>query len=100
MINLPKLAKIIILIIFTLLLIQVIVANRLTSDGITLNRLESEGGAISEENQLLEREIATSSSLTKIAVKAEEAGFTKAQPLFLVPEVPVAAGFTNVNASR
>lgn len=100
MISLPKLAKIIILIIFALLLIQVIVANRLTSDGITINRLESERGTLSEENQLLEREIATSSSLTQIAVKAEEAGFIKAQPLFLAPEVPVAAGFINVNASR
>lgn len=99
MTNLPKLAKIIAIIAIFLLLLQVVVANRLTTAGLTLDSLAGQEQGLRQENELLERKIATFSSITYIAQKAAEAGFAKPQPFYLIPEFPV-AGQININASR
>ncbi|MBI5465526.1 hypothetical protein HY946_02860 [Candidatus Gottesmanbacteria bacterium] len=99
MTSLPKLAKIIISITLFLLLLQVVVANRLTTAGLTLDSLADQEQELRQENELLERKIATFSSLTQVAQKAAEAGFVKPQPFYLIPEFPVAQEL-NVNAPR
>lgn len=98
--NLPKLAKIIISIIIFLLLLQVVVANRLTTIGLTLTSLAEQEQELRQGNELLERRIATFSSLTQVGKRAEEAGFVKPQPFYFIPEFPVAAEFLNVNTPR
>lgn len=98
--NLPKLAKIIIGLIIFLLLLQVVVANRLTTVGLTLGSLADQEQNLKEENELLERKIATFSSLTQVAQRAQEAGFVKPQPFYLIPEFPIVLENLNVNAPR
>jgi len=98
--NLSKLAKIIISITVFLLLLQVVIANHLTTAGLTLDSLVREEQVLQEENEILERKIATFSSLTQVGKRAEEAGFVTSQPFYLIPEFPVAAEFLNVNAPR
>lgn len=93
--NLPKLTRIIVFIVVCLLLLQVMAANRLTTAGLKLTDLEKQKESLSEENDYLERKIATFSSLTRIAQKAAEDGFAKAQTLYLTPELPVAFGNLN-----
>lgn len=94
-----RLAKIIISLTIFLLLLQVVVANRLTTAGLTLTQLSEQEGRLRQDNELLERKIATFSSLTQIGKRAEEAGFVKPQPFYLIPEFPVAQEL-NVNAPR
>ncbi len=94
----PKLTFLIICPVILLLLLQVIVANRLTSAGLTLNEIEKERQTLLGENELLERRIATFSSLTQISQRASAAGFKKAQTYYLSPEFPVAASNLNVSA--
>jgi len=100
MTSLPRLTKIIVSLTLILVIIQIVVANRLSSAGFILNSLKNEEKSLTKENELLERKIATSSSLTHIAKKAEDEGFVKAQTLYLSPKVSVAAGFLNVNAPK
>lgn len=95
MINLPKLAKMVVYITVILIIIQVIVANRLTTVGLTLTNLEKQKNNLNEENNLLERKVATFSAMTNIAQKAAEAGFTKAVTYYLTPQFPVALGNLN-----
>lgn len=98
--TLPKLARITIVITIFLLILQVVVANRLTTAGLTLNQLGAKEESLNEENELLEKKIASSSSLTAIAQKAEGLGFIKSQLLYLTPSFPVALENSNVSLAR
>ncbi len=93
--NLPGLTKIIVGLTIILLLLQVVVANRLTNVGLSLTELDSQQQQLNEENELLQRKIATFSSLTQIAQRASELGFAPAHAYYLAPEFSVAAGNLN-----
>ena len=87
--------KIIIAGVFILMIVQVIVANRLTSIGLTVAALDAKNQSFIKENDDLERKIATLSSLTKISQRAEASGFIKSQIVFLKPEISVALNNLN-----
>jgi len=93
--NLSRITKIIIAITIILVIGQVLIANRLTSFGLTLNKLNQEKQGLDEENKHWQQQIASSSSLTRLAEKAAENGYIKAQTLYLTPKLPVALEDTN-----
>ncbi len=93
--NLPRLTKIIVFLTLLLFLLQVVVANRLTTVGLTITELDSQAQKLNDENDFLERKIATFSSLTQISKRASELGFVKAKAYYLSPEFSVAAGNLN-----
>ena len=95
--QLRKLNKIIILGVFLLMVIQVFVANRITTIGTTISKLETEKQDLKTENDNLERKISTYSSLTIIAQKAKDAGFEKSELIYLNPDVSVALNNLNVS---
>lgn len=94
------LTKIIIGFVILLIVLQVAVASRLTLAGAVLATLAVKGEILEEKNELLEKKIATFSSLLQIAQRAKEAGFVKAQPFYLMPELPVAFKNENVEVAR
>lgn len=96
--SLSKLTRIVLGLALILLILQVVVANRLTTAGLTLTNLEKQRQDLNRENELLERKIATFSSLTAVAQKAAEEGFVKAQTVYFVPQFPVAAKDLNGTA--
>lgn len=83
------------LIIFTLLIVlgllgaQVFVSQKLSTFGRELKSMEGEIDSLKLNNELLEREVATSSSLMTVAKKAAELGFTN--PVFIYLEKPPVA---------
>ncbi|MCL4382540.1 MAG: hypothetical protein M1575_00085 [Patescibacteria group bacterium] len=96
--KLAKLTKTILVLNVILLLLQVFVANRLTTAGLTLSQTENETMILRDENEFLERKIASFSSLVSVSQKAAEAGYTKPKLYYLVSEVPVALENLNVAA--
>lgn len=92
---LPGITKIIIGLTVILLLLQVLVANRLTNVGLSLRDFDDQEQRLSEENEILERKIATFSSLTQIAKRATEMGFAPAKTYYLSPEFSVAGAYLN-----
>ncbi|MFH0863633.1 MAG: hypothetical protein V1858_00880 [Candidatus Gottesmanbacteria bacterium] len=73
------------------------VANHLTAAGLNINQMEQQKQLFKDENSLMEKKIASYSSLIKIAQRAADAGFVKPDSYYLSPEYPVAAGNFNVN---
>ncbi len=96
--KLAKLTKTILVLNIFLLFLQVLVANRLTTAGLTLSQTESETTILRDENEFLERKIASFSSLVSVSQKAAEAGYVKPKIYYLVSEVPVALENLNVAA--
>ena len=84
------------LIVCLLLITEIIVSNELAALGRKVSIHDSDIERIDEENQMLREEIASSSSLIAVTVRAQEAGFQdprSGQILTLVPEqLPVAFG--------
>ena len=86
-----------ILLIFVILLIcflslgQLAVSHYLATMGEKLSLLEARADQLEKENQVLEEEIKTSGSLSKISTRAQEFGFVKTTAvLHLTPQIPVA----------
>lgn len=96
--KLAKLTKTILVLNIILLFLQVLVANRLTTAGLTLSQMDNEVMTLRDENEFLERKIATFSSLVSVSQKAAEAGYTKPKLYYLVAEIPVALENLNVAA--
>lgn len=77
--------------ILILLIIQVLVSNSIANYGSTLSKMETTIAELSEENQLLEGKIASSSSLLTIHEKAQQLGFVKViTPTYFSNQIPVA----------
>ncbi|MDO8583284.1 MAG: hypothetical protein Q7R51_02040 [bacterium] len=56
---------------------KVVAYNRLSTSGVFVGKVEEEISAYKTQNAILSEKLFTSSSLTNIADKAAEAGFTK-----------------------
>ncbi len=98
--NLPGVVKIVIGITVLLLVLEVAASNRLSTAGLTLDKLEGQKQTLTEENKVLEREIAAFSSLGLVSQKATELGFVKSQTMYITSEYPVALKKFNVNPQR
>lgn len=73
------------------LIVQVVVANRLATSGITIAQMETEIATLTDENHELKEKVASESALTSLRTKAKNQGFTQAsQPVFLTKDLPVA----------
>lgn len=72
-------------------LVHVVVANRLSTTGITLSKLEEETKEYRTKNEILSQELFTASSLTMIASKAASLGFTtKMANVYFTAPLPLA----------
>lgn len=72
------------LIIIVLAVAQVVVTNSLSTQGLILESLRRDAASYKEENQFLKTEVASASSITRIAELARESGFVKdSSPLVL-----------------
>lgn len=58
-----------------LYIVYVSILNQVSEDGLRLQQLETLNKQIMAENQILENQIASEASLSKIEVKAKEMGF-------------------------
>ena len=85
-----RIFKILILILIILGIFQIFVSNQLATAGERLSKTDEEIKALEEENEFLKKEIATCSSLTTIAKKAEEAGFLRVENFLYLTEEPFA----------
>lgn len=65
------------LIIIVLAVTQIVVTNRLSTSGLILEGLREETTSYKQENEVLKTEIASASSITKIAKLAKQSGFVK-----------------------
>ncbi len=66
---------------FVLALVQIWVSNTLVSYGEKFNQLSSLEQSLKTENQILENEIAKRASLTNLATKSAELGFSKVESI-------------------
>lgn len=71
-------------------LFQVVLSNQLATAGEKLTRIDEEIKALEEENELLKKEIAVSSSLNTISEKAEKIGLIKIESFIYLGEEPFA----------
>lgn len=79
------------IIIFLMAVVKVFAAARLATTGNQLSKVETYGQKINQENLLLEEEIASLSSLNRIASEAGRLGLGKSvKVVSFVPEVPIA----------
>lgn len=77
--------------IICLLILQVIVSNRLTTNGGKIKQTENEITQLQENNARLSQTIASSSALLVIKKRAAEQGFTKPiQVVYLSKDQPIA----------
>jgi len=84
--------KALLLTFFLLMVVQVIVSNRLSTAGAKIATIEEEIKKIEEENELLQKEIASASSLLTLQERARLLGFIKTTSTFnLFEELPVAS---------
>jgi cell division protein FtsL len=95
-----SLAKILIIACFVLAVFELSVANRLTSAGLILKEISQKEEELEEENESLESKVASASSLTRLARRAQESGFVKPQIIYLTPSLPVAMESFNGNSPR
>lgn len=83
--------SIIISIIIVLSIVQVAVANRISTTGVTLSKLQEELKIYKKENTYLHERILAASSLTTISEKAIGLGFTEVNnKVFLSAPLPLA----------
>lgn len=71
-------------IIISLSILKVMVYNRLSTSGTFVGEVEDQISFYKTRNTILSEELLESSSLTNIAAKAEELGFTSKDPSLLV----------------
>ncbi|MGB9706664.1 MAG: hypothetical protein ACPLXP_01125 [Microgenomates group bacterium] len=87
----PKLLIIITTLVLLLALAQLVVSHNLATLGGKLRQLEEKAAQLEEETRILTEEISSSTSLSKISLKAEELGFVRTTAvLHLTPQIPVA----------
>lgn len=77
-------------IIISLSIVKVILYNRLSTSGIIFGKTEEEINNYKTQNAILSEKLLTFSSLTNIAVKAEQLGFTKKDSLIVIGKSPLA----------
>ena len=71
--------------------VKAIAYNRLSTSGVFVGKVEEEISFYKTQNAILSEELLTSSSLTNISAKAEEAGFTnESSSLVLKTSLPLA----------
>lgn len=74
-----------------LLVVQVLVSNSIANFGTTISQTENKIAELTQENQLLEEKIASSSSLLAVSEKAKTHGFVKEiTPQYFSNDIPVA----------
>lgn len=91
--NKPKKPLNIILIVLVVLLslVQILLSNRIATEGRHLKDLEEEMVKVQEDNSQLELEIVSNGRLHQLAEKAKSLGFIKNPPIInLTSQVPVA----------
>ena len=98
--KLRKLTKLVIIISLLLLFLQVVVANRLTTAGLTFSRLLEQKERLNEDNDLLAVKIASASSLAQITKISQSEGFKEPRFLYLEKQIPVALGNLTTNVAR
>lgn len=75
------------------LMVQVFVSNRFAAAGKSISATDMQINELSQENNLLREQIASSSAIITVKNQAEGIGFVhKISPLFLTLDLPVAAG--------
>ncbi|OGY12224.1 MAG: hypothetical protein A3F61_00485 [Candidatus Blackburnbacteria bacterium RIFCSPHIGHO2_12_FULL_41_13b] len=84
------------IVLFTILSVviiaQLLASNYLAGKGEYLSLLEKKASLLTRENQTLQEELSQKASLTKLAVEAQDSGFTKAENImYLDTSLPVAA---------
>lgn len=78
-------------IILALSLVQVVVANSISTTGIELGKIESEIAAYKKKNAVLHEQVLISSSLTNIASEASRLGFEESKSQLVVESpLPIA----------
>ena len=69
---------------------QLLIANKLATDGETLNNLERETFQINEENVLLQNQLVALGSLQRINEKAQSLGLVKVSKVEVITPIPYA----------
>ena len=78
-------------IIIVLTMVQVVVSNRLSTNGLTLGALEETISTYKNENTVLKEKLLIVSSFSHVASQAAEMGFVQAKtPVFLSTPLPLA----------
>jgi len=87
----PKLTLVLVTMVVALLVVQIVVSNRLSTEGQTLTSLEEKIEAIGLENKRLRTQKAEMVSLLEVAEEAEGRGYiVNPQVLILQPDQAVA----------
>jgi cell division protein FtsB len=73
-------------VIILLAVFQFILSNDLASVGAAVEKMDTSAESTKEENQILERQIATLRSLDRIEAKAKENGFIKATTFLTITD--------------
>lgn len=89
--NVVILPTMICLIILILSVIQLLVSNKLSTDGLMLTNLEQEIDSYRQKSMLLSEEITKSMALTQLSSKAAELGFIKEGRILSISGVMVVA---------
>jgi cell division protein FtsL len=80
-----------ILVIVALSLVQVVVANSISTTGIELGKLQNEISELKKKNTILHEQVLVSASLTTIASEAATLGFEEtSSPIVLSQPLPLA----------
>ena len=86
-----KLSFFILVLVFFLMLANLVLSNKLSTDGEEIKAQEKEIERLNKENLSLELEIARCGSISGIPVRAEEIGFVYSpEVLYLKGKIPVA----------
>lgn len=81
----------VLLIVISLSIVQVIVANRISTTGIEVSKMQQQIKAYRHTNAILKEKILKEASFTEIASKAGELGFAEAKnSTFLTAPLPLA----------
>lgn len=79
------------IIVFALIIGQVMLSNHFVTSGLTISQIEEQTAILTEENERLEQEIASASSLLAIEAKAKRLDLDKQQSIIPISaHLPVA----------
>lgn len=98
--KLQKLTKLVMFISLILLLLQMMVANRLTTAGSAFSSLLTQKESLDQENDLLATKIASASSLAQITQISRSEGFKEPRFIYLENQISVALGNLTTNVAR
>lgn len=87
-----KFFGLVVVLIVGLFLVQALICNLASAEGVDLALIRREIERLERENRVLEAEIVTFSSLTKIASVAAEISFSPAEIVYSSFDLPVAMG--------